>query len=53
MEVPDGHERDPALVAEIDSAIRARLLFRSLVTLVPESSFGDSGYKTRLTVTRP
>jgi phenylacetate-CoA ligase len=52
VEVPDGHETDPALVAEIDNAIHAKLLFRSLVTLVPESSFGDSGYKTRLTVTR-
>jgi phenylacetate-CoA ligase len=52
VEVPDGREMDPALVAEIDNAIHAKLLFRSLVTLVPESSFGDSGYKTRLTVTR-
>jgi phenylacetate-CoA ligase len=53
VEVPDGHETDPALVAEIDDAIHAKLLFRSLVNLVPESSFGDSGYKTRLTVSRP
>jgi phenylacetate-CoA ligase len=53
VEVPSGHETDPALVAEIGNAIHSRLLFRSLVTLVPESSFGDSGYKTRLTVTRP
>jgi phenylacetate-CoA ligase len=49
VEVPNGHEIDPALVAEIDNAIHSRLLFRSLVTLVPESSFGDSGYKTKLT----
>jgi phenylacetate-CoA ligase len=53
VEVPDGHEADPGLVAEIDDAIHSRLLFRSRVTLVPESVFGDSGYKTRLTVTRP
>ena len=52
VEVPDGLETDPALVAEIDNAIHAKLLFRSVVTLVPESSFEDSGYKTRLTVTR-
>jgi len=27
-------------------------VFRSSVTLVPETEFGESGYKTKLTVTR-
>ncbi|MHB8613102.1 MAG: phenylacetate--CoA ligase family protein [Candidatus Dormibacteraceae bacterium] len=53
VEVPDGHESDAKLVAEITEAIHAKLVFRSQVTLVPESKFGEAGYKTRLTVTRP
>jgi len=52
VEVPAGHERDASLAAELEDTIHARLLFRSRVTLVPEASFGDSGYKTRLTVQR-
>jgi phenylacetate-CoA ligase len=50
VEVTERHESDPALVAEIEDAIHSRLLFRSRVTLVPESDFGGAGYKTRLTV---
>jgi phenylacetate-CoA ligase len=52
VEVTDRHESDPALVKEIEDAIRSRLLFRSRVTLVPEADFGEAGYKTRLTVRR-
>jgi len=44
---------DSELAARIEAEIRARLTFRSRVTLVSESDFGDSGYKTRLTVDRP
>jgi hypothetical protein len=29
------------------------LTFRAKVALVPEKAFGESGYKTRLTVERP
>ena len=53
VEVADGHESDPELVAELVEAIHTKLVFRSQVTLVPEAEFGDAGYKTRLTVSRP
>ena len=44
------HESDPALVTAIENAIHAKLMFRSKVALVPESDFGEAGYKTKLTV---
>ena len=53
VEVADGRESDPKLAAEIADAIHSKLVFRSQVTLVPESEFGEAGYKTRLTVNRP
>jgi phenylacetate-CoA ligase len=52
VEVSAGSESDSSLVTDIESAIHSKLLFRSKVTLVPESAFGESGYKTKLTVTR-
>jgi phenylacetate-CoA ligase len=52
VEVTERHESDPALIGEIEAAIRSRLMFRSRVELVPESEFGEAGYKTRLTVRR-
>ncbi len=52
VEVPAGPAADPRLAEEIDAAIRASLTFRAHVELVPESEFGESGYKTRLTVKR-
>jgi phenylacetate-CoA ligase len=53
VEVPDGHRADAALAEEIEAAIRAKLIFRAKVDLIPEQEFGESGYKTRLTVERP
>ena len=53
VEVPAGKDSNQALAAEIAEAIHAKLTFRSQITLVPESEFGEAGYKTRLTVTRP
>src|SRR6266851_97877 len=53
VEVPDGLDSDPKLAGEIAEAIHTKLVFRSQVTLVPEAEFGESGYKTRLTVSRP
>ena len=47
-----GSASDQGLVTEIENAIHSKLLFRSQVKLVPEDSFGEAGYKTRLTVTR-
>lgn len=52
VEVTERHESDPALIKEIEDAIHSRLMFRSRVELVPESEFGEAGYKTRLTVRR-
>jgi phenylacetate-CoA ligase len=52
VEVPDGRESDPKLVDELTEAIHTKLVFRSQVTLVPESEFGEAGYKTKLTVSR-
>ena len=52
VEVPDGRESDPKLVDELTEAIHTKLVFRSQVTLVPETEFGEAGYKTKLTVSR-
>jgi len=43
---------DAGLARELEAAIRARLTFRARVELVPEAAFGETGWKTRLTVTR-
>jgi phenylacetate-CoA ligase len=53
VEVPAGGESDGPLAAEIEEAVHTRLTFRCKVELVAEQAFGESGYKTRLTVTRP
>jgi phenylacetate-CoA ligase len=53
VEVPDGRASDPRLAAEIEAAIHSTLIFRAKVDRVPEPAFGESGYKTRLTVKRP
>ena len=50
VEVTERHESDPSLVTAIENAIHSRLMFRSKVELVPESDFGEAGYKTKLTV---
>jgi phenylacetate-CoA ligase len=52
VEVPAAHASDAALAAEIENAIHTRLTFRCKVDLVTEATFGESGYKTKLTVTR-
>lgn len=52
VEVSIGSDLGGTLADEIEAAVRARLTFRCRVDLVPESAFGDSGYKTRLAVTR-
>ncbi len=49
VEVVDGHDADANLRAEIEEAIHSTLIFRAKVDLIPEHSFGESGYKTRLT----
>jgi phenylacetate-CoA ligase len=52
VEVPGPPGADAALAAEIEDAIHTRLTFRCKVELIPEATFGESGYKTKLTVTR-
>jgi phenylacetate-CoA ligase len=53
IEIPGPGANDPALAAEIEEAVHNRLTFRCKVDLIPESAFGESGYKTNLTVKRP
>jgi phenylacetate-CoA ligase len=53
VEVPDGQVEDPRLAEEIEAAIHSTLIFRAKVQLIPETNFGESGYKTRLTVPPP
>jgi phenylacetate-CoA ligase len=53
VEVPSGGEANGELAAEIEEAVHTRLTFRCKVELIPEQAFGESGYKTKLTVTRP
>jgi len=53
VEVADGPSPSSDLAGRIEAEVRARLTFRCRVTFIPEAAFGDSGYKTRLTVTRP
>ena len=50
VEVTERHRADAALTAEIEDAIHRKLTFRARVDLVPESDFGEAGYKTKLTV---
>jgi phenylacetate-CoA ligase len=52
VEIPESASASSELAARIEAEVRARLTFRCRVTLIPEAAFGDSGYKTRLTVTR-
>jgi phenylacetate-CoA ligase len=53
VEIPNDATVTSDLASRIEAEVRTRLTFRCQVTLVPEAKFGDSGYKTRLTVTRP
>jgi phenylacetate-CoA ligase len=53
VEVPDGNTADQGLADEIAAAIHSTLTFRARIDFVPEQAFGESGYKTRLTVKRP
>ena len=49
VEVADAYAEDQRLAGEMAAAIHSRLTFRASVSLVPESEFGEAGYKTRLT----
>lgn len=53
VEIPSPGEAGEALTTEIQEAIHTRLTFRCKVTLILEEAFGDSAYKTNLTVNRP
>ena len=53
IEIPAFGANDAALAAEIEEAVHIRLTFRCKVDLIPEEAFGESAYKTNLTVKRP
>lgn len=53
VEVPDGHHDQSGVAEEIETAIHSTLTFRAQVTLIAEKAFGESSYKTPLTVERP
>jgi len=52
VEVPTDRAVPDGLSDRIAEAIRAGLLFRASVTLVPHRQFGEAGYKTKLLVRR-
>ena len=52
VEIPTGSLPDSQLAASIEEAVHTRLTFRCKVELIPEDTFGASGYKTNLTVKR-
>jgi phenylacetate-CoA ligase len=52
VEVPTASQADQQLAAAIEEAVHTRLTFRCKIELIPEESFGASGYKTNLTVKR-
>jgi phenylacetate-CoA ligase len=53
VEIQTVGDSDDALAAEIEDAIHEKLTFRCKVQLIHEQAFGESGYKTNLTVIRP
>ena len=52
VEIPASSASDGALAAAIEDAVHTRLTFRCKVELIPEHAFGESAYKTNLTVKR-
>ena len=52
VEIPASSASDAALAAAIEDAVHTRLTFRCKVELIPEHAFGESAYKTNLTVKR-
>jgi phenylacetate-CoA ligase len=52
VEIPDANSPHHDLATAIAAAIKARLKFRAVVTLVPQSSFGSAEYKTSPVIRR-
>lgn len=46
VEIPDGSRLPHSLVDDVERSIRSKLVFRAAVSLVPQSTFGEAGYKT-------
>ena len=46
VETPEGSQLPPSLVDDVERSIRSKLIFRAAVSLVPQSTFGEAGYKT-------
>ena len=53
VEVPSGSTAPAGLAAEIEVAIRSRLIVRATITFLQQDEFGDAGYKTPPVVRRP
>lgn len=47
VEIPDGSSPTPELADKVAARIRSKLVFRANVLFVPQSDFGEAGYKTR------
>ena len=46
VEIPEGSDLPPTLAGDVERSIRSKLVFRAAVSLVPQSTFGEAGYKT-------
>lgn len=46
VEIPEGSDPPPTLADAVERSIRSKLIFRASVSLVPQSTFGEAGYKT-------
>ena len=53
VEIPDGAGPPPGLAADIEAALRSRLVFRAAVRVLQQADFGDAGYKTPPVTRRP
>ena len=53
VEVRGDSAGEPFLAEQIEASLHSRLTFRCRVELLPEHAFGDSAYKTSLSVRRP
>jgi phenylacetate-CoA ligase len=52
IEVPAQHVGDQGLAIAMEGAVHTKLPFRAKIILMSETAFGESGYKTNLTVKR-
>ena len=46
VEIPEGAQPRLSLAGDVERSIRSKLIVRAAVSLVPQSTFGEAGYKT-------